>query len=222
MFLDVFLITRQPLSSGTLTAINDWRVDMYPACKASFDSWASAPYAFAVRTTQKSSPTAGCVKVASALPSTACFSLCVRCGTLWKSLLAQWSASSFAPSLVVIDRDHTAPRWPSITYVDAPQYDYALMDYDRALMQSICEREDIGLFISTYYTIPRSTPSVLLVLDMIPEIMGFDPTNPQWVGKRHAIEYAKAFLSISHSTERDLVRLYPASDQTQSGCPLRL
>ncbi|MEN9376162.1 MAG: hypothetical protein RL710_1319 [Pseudomonadota bacterium] len=222
-----FLITRQPLSSDTLTAINDWRVDMYPACKASFDSWASAPYAFAVQDNAEVVAYSGLRQSGKRIAIDGVFfRYASGAARLWKSLLAQWSASSFAPSLVVIDRDHTAPRWPGITYVDAPQYDYALMDYDRALMQSICEREDIGLFISTYYTIPLSTPSVLLVLDMIPEIMGFDPTNPQWVGKRHAIEYAKAFLSISHSTERDLVRLYPDSESkpkavAHCGCDFR-
>ena len=130
---------------------------------------------------------------------------------VWKSLLAQWSKSSLAPSLVVIDRARTAPRWPSIHYVDAPLYDYHHVEEDRALMQSICDRERVALFISTYYTLPLTTPSALLVLDMIPEVLGFDLTNPQWVGKRHAIEYAQAFLSISHSTERDLVRIYPAT-----------
>ena len=76
--------------------------------------------------------------------------------------------------------------------------------------QGIYDRENIALFISSYYTIPLTTPSALLVLDMIPEVLSFDLTNPQWVGKRHAIEYAQAFLSISHNTDRDLARRYPA------------
>jgi glycosyltransferase involved in cell wall biosynthesis len=213
-----FLISRQPLSSDTLTAINDWRADMYPACKGSFDSWASAPYAFAVQDNAEVVTYSGLRQSGKRIAIDGMFfRYASGAARLWKSLLAQWSASSFAQSLVVIDRDHTAPRWPGITYVDAPQYDYAQMAYDRALLESICEREDIGLFISTYYTIPLSTPSALLVLDMIPEIMGFDVTNPQWVGKRRAIEYAQAYLSISHSTERDLVRLYPATGSKPKG-----
>jgi glycosyltransferase involved in cell wall biosynthesis len=56
--------------------------------------------------------------------------------------------------------------------------------------------------------------------------MGFDLTNPQWVAKRHAIEYAQAFLSISQSTEQDLVRFYPGVQATTKavtycGCDFR-
>ena len=207
-----FLITRHPLEAAALEAIQAWSNNPYPACQASFESWARAPYQHA------SDDNAEVVAFSRlrqsgrriALDGTF-FRYASGAARLWKSLLAQWAASSFAQSLVVIDRAHTAPRWPGIRYVDAPVYDYGHVPEDRALMQAICDREGIALFVSTYYTIPLTTPSALLALDMIPEVLGFDLGNPQWVGKRHAIEYAQAFLSISHSTERDLVRLYPAT-----------
>ncbi|CAD5372463.1 hypothetical protein RA210_U20446 [Rubrivivax sp. A210] len=128
---------------------------------------------------------------------------------VWKSLLQHWSVSDLAPSLVVIDRGRTAPRLPGLRYVDAPPYDYARMVQDRALMQQICNRERAGLFVSTYFTQPLTTPSALMVHDMIPEVMGFDLTNLQWVGKRLAIASAQAFLCVSHSTEADLLRFHP-------------
>jgi len=145
---------------------------------------------------------------------------------VWKSLLANWSSSLLAQSLVVIDRGRTAPRLPGISYVDAPLYDYAQAEQDREMLQGICDRENIGLFISTYYTTPLTTTSALLVLDLIPEVMGFDLFNPQWAGKRRAIEYARYFLSISRSTEQDLTRFYPstlvkAKVVTHCGCDFR-
>lgn len=128
---------------------------------------------------------------------------------VWKSLLQHWSASDLAPSLVVIDRGRTAPRLPGLRYVDAPPYDYGQMSGDRALLQRICDREQAGLFVSTYFTQPLTTPCALMVHDMIPEVLGFDLTNPQWVGKRLAIESAQAYLCVSRSTEADLLRFHP-------------
>ena len=207
-----FLITRLPLEAPALEAIKDWSNDLYGACKSSFDAWARAPYQHAgndnLEVTAYSRLRQSGKRIA--IDGTF-FRYASGISRVWKSLLTLWSASSLAPRLVVIDRARTAPRLPDIDYVDAPLYDYERIDEDRALLQSICEREGIALFISTYYTIPLSTPSAMLVLDMIPEVLGYDLANPQWLGKRHAIEYARAFVSISHSTERDLVRLYPTT-----------
>jgi len=129
---------------------------------------------------------------------------------LWRAVLAQWSASGFGEFVVVIDRAGTAPRLPRLRYVDAPQHQYADTMADRQLLQAICDRENIGLFVSTYYSTPLTTPSTLMVLDMIPEVMAYDPLNPQWAEKRHAIGYASAYLAISDSTAQDLRRFFPA------------
>lgn len=222
-----FLITRKPLNVETLHSIEHWQSNIYATCQASFESWAHEPYRHA---SNDNAEVAAYSRLRQSGKRIAVDGTFFRYATgiarVWKSLLLHWSASTMAQSLVVIDRGFTAPRLPGITYVDAPLYDYAQAESDRAMLQVICDRENIGLFISTYYTIPLTTPSVLLVLDMIPEVLDFDLTNPQWVGKRHAIEYARAFLSISHSTEKDLSRFYPLTQDapkavTHCGCDFR-
>lgn len=222
-----FVISRHPLDAATLERMAEWRANLYPACQASFESWAQAPYRHASADSAELSAydrlrqSGKCI----ALDGTY-FRFASGIARVWKSVLAHWATSLLAPSVVVIDRGRTAPRWPGIRYVDAPLTDFTHPENDRALLQQICDRENVGLFVSTYYTIPLTTPSALLVLDMIPEVMGFDLSDPQWQGKHRAIEYAQACLSISHSTQRDLIRYFPKAadaphDVTHCGCDFR-
>ena len=221
------LITRTPLEESTLNTIADWFKNIYPACQASFQSWAKAPYQYAGIDNAEISAYSRLKHQGKRIAIDGTFfRFASGAARVWRSLLAHWSASNLASSLVVIDRGRTAPRLPGIRYVDAPLHDYARPEDDRVILQAICDRENIGLFISTYYTIPLTTPSALLVLDMIPEVYGFDLMNPQWVGKRLAIEYAQTFLSISQSTERDLIRFFPEAQGatkavTYCGCDFR-
>jgi len=101
--------------------------------------------------------------------------------------------------------------------VEVPVYPYAgpenLFDEDEAMLEKICSEMGAGLFLSTYYSHARGIPNVLTLYDMIPAMMGFDLSQPQWVAKRRAIEKASAFISISDSTRRDLARFYPANQK---------
>jgi glycosyltransferase involved in cell wall biosynthesis len=56
--------------------------------------------------------------------------------------------------------------------------------------------------------------------------MGYDMSNPQWDGKRKAIEYASSFMAISKSTLRDLIQFHPhvehmPTEVTYCGCDFR-
>jgi glycosyltransferase involved in cell wall biosynthesis len=130
---------------------------------------------------------------------------------LWRALMAEWSASGFAEHVVVLDRCRTAPRLPGFTYRDMTPFRFHESLLQRIALQSICEAESADLFVSTYYTSPTTTPSLLCVYDMIPEVLGFDPKRRLWREKRRAIEHASAFVAISESTARDLHRFYPAT-----------
>jgi hypothetical protein len=77
------------------------------------------------------------------------------------------------------------------------------------MLQQICDEEAADLFISTYYTTPRSTPSVFMAYDMIPEILEWSLDHPMWQEKHDAIRYASAYISISENTARDLVKFFP-------------
>jgi glycosyltransferase involved in cell wall biosynthesis len=128
---------------------------------------------------------------------------------VWKSLLEEWTKTTFSKHIVVIDRGGTAPKIPGIRYRPALLYDVNDLDSDRAMLQQVCDEENAGLFISTYYTTPVSTPSVFMAYDMIPENLGWDTEHPNWRGKHHAIQYASAYTAISENTARDLARFFP-------------
>lgn len=128
---------------------------------------------------------------------------------LWKSLLEEWTKTTFSKHIVVIDRGGTAPKIPEIRYRPALLYDVNDLDSDRAMLQQVCDEENADLFISTYYTTPVSTPSVFMAYDMIPENLEWDTEHPNWRGKHHAIQYASAYTAISENTARDLVRFFP-------------
>jgi glycosyltransferase involved in cell wall biosynthesis len=130
-------------------------------------------------------------------------------GRVWRSLLTEWSRSDFGRGIVLLDRAGTAPRIPGIRTIEVAAHDYARLDEDRAMLQRVCDAEHADLFVSTYYTTPVATRRVFMAYDMIPEVLDADLTRPNWAEKRHAIAQASAFVAISDSSARDLLRFYP-------------
>jgi len=131
---------------------------------------------------------------------------------VWQALMTEWSASGFAQHVVVLDRLGTSPRLPGFTYRRMIPFRYHNSLAQSLAIESICRAEQADLFISTYYTTPRSTRSLLYVYDMIPEVLGFDLTERQWREKRAAVEHASAYVAISQNTATDLQRFYPAAE----------
>ena len=128
---------------------------------------------------------------------------------VWRSLLEEWANTSFCNHIVILDRAGTAPKIPGIRYRTISAYNVNDLEGDRQLLQQVCDQEGADLFISSYYTTPLSTPSVMMVYDMIPETLGWDIEHPNWRGKHHAIEYASSYLAISENTASDLVKFFP-------------
>lgn len=126
---------------------------------------------------------------------------------LWQSLLEEWSHTDFRHHLILLDRMGTAPEIPGIRTIVIDRYQDS--ESDRPLLQSVCDELGADLFISTYFTTPQTTPSVLIVHDLIPEVMGESPHHPIVRDKRQAIDYASDYLAISQNTACDLVRFYP-------------
>lgn len=123
---------------------------------------------------------------------------------VWSKLLGEWVKSGFANKVVVIDRANTAPRVAGIEYHDAPAFFYEHEAQDREMLQDVCDRYQARAFISTYYTMPRFTPSLMMVHDMIPEVLDWDLSQPMWRQKHEAMSYAKAFVTVSANTAADL------------------
>ncbi|WP_334311107.1 glycosyltransferase [Anabaena sp. CS-542/02] len=128
---------------------------------------------------------------------------------VWRSLLEEWANTEFADHILVLDRANTAPKVSGIRYLTIPAYDYNNTAADKQMLQQVCNQEQADLFISSYYTTPITTPSVFMAYDMIPEVMGADLDRPMWREKHYAIEHASAYIAISHSTARDLVKYFP-------------
>ncbi|MBL1210471.1 glycosyltransferase [Geminocystis sp. GBBB08] len=128
---------------------------------------------------------------------------------VWKSLLEQWANSDFSNHILVLDRTNTAPKIPGIRYRTIPPYNPNNLESDRFLLQQICDEEKADLFISTYYTIPKTTKSVMMIYDLIPEVMGWETDHIYWKGKHDAINYASSFISISENTAQDLQKFFP-------------
>ncbi len=110
--------------------------------------------------------------------------------------------------IFLLDRGD-APHVKGITNVPFPSYKPVSSAADSALIQAVCDHLGADVFTSTYYTSPLTTPMVLMVYDMIPEIFEFDMSARFWMEKETAISYAQRYLCISHSTKNDLLRFYP-------------
>lgn len=130
---------------------------------------------------------------------------------LWTSLLKRWAHTPFGNRLVVIDRENSAPRIDGISYLPLQAHDYSNLGNDQKRVEAICQFHQAGLFISTYYSRPVKTPSLLMAYDFIPErfLQTGNKVEPMWEEKTLAAQRASAFLCISENTQYDLFKYYP-------------
>jgi glycosyltransferase involved in cell wall biosynthesis len=128
---------------------------------------------------------------------------------VWHSLLEQWAKTDFANHILVLDRANTAPKINGIRYLTIPPYNYNNTEFDKQMLQEICNEEAAQLFISTYYTTSIETPSVFMAYDMIPEVLGGNLNEPMWREKHNSIKHASAYISISENTAKDLHKCFP-------------
>jgi len=128
---------------------------------------------------------------------------------VWSSLLKEWSNNGFAKHIVVVDRNGTAPRVNGCRYIVIDDYDATSNRLnDKTILQSICNKYNADLFISSYYTSPIHTPSVMMVYDMIPEMFDTSLEDRQWLEKQATINTSFRFIAISESTANDLSLFY--------------
>jgi glycosyltransferase involved in cell wall biosynthesis len=132
---------------------------------------------------------------------------------VWMSLLEELSGSRLASGVVILDRGRTAPRVPGYRYLDLPAHDEKNIDREREMLQAVCDQYEADLFISTWHTSPISTPSLLMVHDMLPELLLGDRRleEARWREKATAIEHAAGFVSVSENTAKDLLQWYPGA-----------
>jgi glycosyltransferase involved in cell wall biosynthesis len=110
--------------------------------------------------------------------------------------------------LIILDRAGKAPRIAGLRYIEFPAHDYSNMGMDQQRVQDACDYTNAKLFISSYYSTPLTTPSVLMVYDMIPELLNADLSQPMWMEKVRAIQRASAYVCISRRTAEDLAKFH--------------
>jgi len=130
---------------------------------------------------------------------------------VWRAHFEQWLKSDFGRRVLLLDRGVAGPRLPGLATRSIPPWDPDATAEDSLLLQRVCDEEGAALFVSTYYTTPIGTPSLMLVYDLIPERLGLDMSDPIWDEKRLAVEHASCYACISENTRRDLLELEPAS-----------
>ncbi|NJK35697.1 MAG: glycosyltransferase family 4 protein [Oscillatoriales cyanobacterium SM2_2_1] len=118
---------------------------------------------------------------------------------VWRSLLEQWQDQPFAQQWLLINRAGTLPSLPGYHTLDFPAYDSYYPGQERYRLQRLCDRYGISLFVSSYYTTPISTPSLLVVHDLILEEHG--ALQPFMLAeKNYAMLHAQHFITVSQAT----------------------
>jgi glycosyltransferase involved in cell wall biosynthesis len=127
---------------------------------------------------------------------------------VWSSLLPRLAARQDL-EITLLDRGNS-PSFDKIEKLNFPRYTIlANTAADSFLIDRVCREVGAEVFISTYYTTPVTIPSVLMVYDMIPEVLGFDLRRRDWQEKQIAIAFASYYACISETTRSDLMRFYP-------------
>jgi glycosyltransferase involved in cell wall biosynthesis len=127
---------------------------------------------------------------------------------IWSSLLPRLAARQDI-EITLLDRGHS-PSFDNIQTIEFPSYTIlANTAADSFLLDKACRELGADVFASTYYTTPVTVPSVLMVYDMIPEVLGFDLQRRDWQEKQIAISHASCYACISETTRSDLMRFYP-------------
>lgn len=129
---------------------------------------------------------------------------------VWASILPKLTARPDV-EIVMLDRGN-APEIEGIERIAFPSYTWNNTAADSLLVDTFARKIGADVFLSTYYTSPTSIPSVLLVYDMIPEVLGFDLSARAWKEKEAAISFAQYYVCISENTRADLLRIYPSID----------
>jgi glycosyltransferase involved in cell wall biosynthesis len=103
------------------------------------------------------------------------------------------------------------------SHLDFPEYNFRFPSVDRELISRFCLKENVDLFVSSYYTFSNTSKNLQVIYDLIPEIYGFSRMNRGWMERELAIYGATGLFSISKNTKVDLLHFYPIHNSTHIG-----
>jgi len=119
----------------------------------------------------------------------------------WSSFLEYCADSSLNPHFTVLDRSGTCPRIEGIRYQSIPHYESGKSGIDSLRLQQICEKNHVDLFVSTYHTIPVTTPSTLVLIESDPD------QESQFVSEQDKT-YSSLYASATVATSKDVLAAY--------------
>ena len=126
---------------------------------------------------------------------------------VWRTILSRLVSQSEL-EIFMLDRGGL-PLIEGVTYIPFPTNLFIYCAEDSVLIQRICDQYRIDVFTSTYFSTPLSTPMLLMVYDMIPELFDFEMSELGWLEKDTAICFAQRYVCISENTRNDLLSFYP-------------
>lgn len=131
---------------------------------------------------------------------------------IWRHILPELTSLLGGHDLILLQRQGTTVQFPGWRTVAVPTYQLGpepVLEQDDRMLQEVCTRLGIDVFLSTYFTRAPGVRNVLMVYDLIPEVMGWDLNQPEWLSKQRAVATADHLVAISHSTWHDLLHFYP-------------
>lgn len=120
---------------------------------------------------------------------------------IWNLLFQEWSRNNFARQIVLIDRNKTAPQLYGFSYYDLPGIDRHQPGNEALILQQVCDRQQIDVFLSTGDTTPIQTPSIAFLRDT--QLTNLDAT------KNCAIYHASKYLIAHHQVTAELCQKFP-------------
>ncbi len=130
---------------------------------------------------------------------------------VWASLLPELQKALPCTPIVLLMREGVKLNTPGIRQVEIPACPFGRQDQidrDQPLLASLCKQLNARAFLSTYYTHAPGVENILMIHDMIPEVMGFDLNDAEWILKKHCIDNAARFICVSENTQYDLMHHY--------------
>lgn len=210
VFGGYFAFFKNGPSREVIQRLEQWLSDSNAAQSAVFRRWQESRFSYAARDQRLLLNTRDQIAAGRKIVIDLVFFQYHRTGIarLWDSLLRCWEKTCFAEHILLIDRAGTAPRYQGFERIVLDAHHYGEREQDILRLQRICDAYDAALFLSSYYTRPDTTRSLMIVYDLIPEVLGMDQSDPMWQEKRDAIRHADKYVAISHNTKTDLSRTY--------------
>lgn len=132
---------------------------------------------------------------------------------VWSNILPQMkSLLDKKHEVILLSRVGSAEENFGLKTYKIPQYRSKFLGTDDAMLTSICEKLNVDLFLSTYYTRAFGVKNLVVVHDLIPEIRPGLPVP----SKVRSYLNADAFICVSENTKKDLYDWYDIGDRKVS------